>query len=337
LFTCLNVFFCFFVSFKLIVTISFILRFSCFFLFVINIPAMLQHSAIKALWLLRSTSSLCFVKDFPYHLTNHVCDMFPCTNIANDAARLLSVYMDFVMMCRLLNRQNLSASGSSSSRHQQSVTGSSLSDLRHPCLPHHGPRHDDDDDDDLLLSDSDDFDDPRPSAAAGVASSTDGELEGLERRCRSPDIDVDDDADELIDPATSPTISVGVSSRSSSPDLSRRDPAGTVDCDTAGGPPSSTSASAGPELQAQPPQPHPSRGPHLPTLGLGLGMTASALAGLYHQQLHHPTRPHHLGPGLIPPGLPFPTAPAGFGPFQPSLYPFSPLLSFSVTSPGPNR
>lgn len=245
--------------------------------------------------------------------------------------------MLFVYVYRLLSRQNLSASGSTSLHHQQSSGASSLSDLHHPHLPHQRC-HGDDDDDDLLLSDSDDFSDHRPTAAAAGGSRTPGpggDPDETGSRCRSPDIDVDDDDDDgLIDPAASPTISVGVSSRSSSPDLGIRQRTGPVDSESGTVPPSSTPASAG---SSDHHHHHHRFHQQLPPLGLGFGVTASALAGLYHQHhLQQQTRPHHLGPPLIPPGLPFPPTP-GFAPFQPSLYPFSPLLSFSVTSPGPNR
>jgi len=257
--------------------------------------------------------------------------------------------VSYVIVCRLLNRQNMSATGLSTSRHPQSVGGAaSLSDLHHPHLPHQRC-HGDDDDDDLLLSDSDDFSDHRPTRAAAGGSGTPGgdpDETGSLRGGRSPDIDEDiddDDAEALIDPAASPTISVGVSSRSSSPDPPRpQRPAVPLDSADSGGPvPTTSTTSAAGSADHHHPHHHPRLHQQLhPTFGLGLGVTATALAGLYHHQLHHqhrPPPPHHLGPPLIPPpGLPFPPGP-GFPPFQPSLYPFSPLLSFAVTSPGPNR
>ena len=244
--------------------------------------------------------------------------------------------------------------------------GSSLSDLQHHAGHHPHPHqrchgNDDEDDDDLLLSDSDDFSDHRgPTAGATAAAAVRSGAEVVDEtgsRCRSPEIDVDDDDDGLIDPGGSPTVSVGVSSRSSSPDLGagaaavsrlQRCASGPADPDSgtaAAAPPSSSTASSDPLYHHH----HSRLHAHLPpaALGLGLGVTALA-AGLYHhhqqqqqqlqQQQARPLAPHHLGPPLIPPGLPFPPPPAGFAaPFQPSLYPFSPLLSFSVTSPGPNR
>lgn len=247
-----------------------------------------------------------------------------------------------MVVYRLLNRQNMSASGSTSLHHQQNSSGSSLSDLHHPHLPHQRC-HGDDDDDDLLLSDSDDFSDHQPTGAAGSGSRTPGlggDADETGSRCHSPDIDIDDDEDDgLIDPAASPTISVGVSSRCSSPDpITTRQQSGPADSDCGSVLPSSSSASAGSADHHHHLHHRHRLLQQLPALGLGFGVTASALSGLYHQhhQLQQQTRPHHLGPPLIPPGLPFPPTP-GFSPFQPSLYPFSPLLSFSVTSPGPNR
>ena len=232
---------------------------------------------------------------------------------------------------RLLNRQNVSVSGSTSLHHQQCSSASSLSDLHHTHQRCHGD--DDDDDDELLLSDSDDFSDHQPTAAVAGRSTTPADETGS--RCRSPDIEVDDDS--LIDPAASPTISVGVSSRCSSPDPATNQQSSTEPLDSESAchavPLSSTSVPVG-SLDHH----HGHRIHHqmAPSLGLGFGMTASALAGLYHQHQQHTRPQHQFGSPLIPPALPFPPT-AGFAAFQPSLYPFSPLLSFSVTSPGPNR